>query len=256
MMSWSLRGCVDLVGRLEGGGVHFHGGTASLFSDGIVGRAGQEYDPTLACLLARDLILSRKGLELGLEHHSIMALVLALLPNPAGPRNRRQITPSPEDQQPKRILAWFAADNHPQNCKTGTTISTKAYVDASQRLLLGDSATVVQINHPRNPWGKRRLMDHGLPSAAWEGPAADCLFLNATAGKGGGENRPLNWEGWEVGEGSGGGLAPGHFRSSPRCSRDRPAMFPCWPGGKRVQRPPWERARAIPRASLESVERG
>lgn len=84
-------------------------------------------------------------------HHSIMALVLALLPNPTGPRNRRQITPALEDQQPKRILAWFSADNHPQNYKIGTTISTKAYFDASQRLLLGDSATVVQINHPPNP---------------------------------------------------------------------------------------------------------
>lgn len=51
-------------------------------------------------------------------------------------------------------------------------------------------------------------MDHGIPPAAWEGRAADCLFLNATAGKGGEKNRPLNWEGWEVGEGSGGGLAP------------------------------------------------
>lgn len=51
-------------------------------------------------------------------------------------------------------------------------------------------------------------MDHGIPPAAWEGRAADCLFLNATAGKGGEKNRPLNWEGWGVGEGSGGGLAP------------------------------------------------
>ena len=47
-------------------------------------------------------------------------------------------------------------------------------------------------------------MDHGIPSAAWEGRAVDCLFLNPTAGKGGEKNRPLNWE---VGEKSGGGLA-------------------------------------------------
>lgn len=77
-----------------------------------------------------------------------MALVLALLPNPTGPRNRRHITPSLEDQQPKRILAWFSADNRPQNYEIGTTISTEAYFDDSQRLLLGDSATVVQISHP------------------------------------------------------------------------------------------------------------
>lgn len=77
-----------------------------------------------------------------------MALVLALLPTPTGPRNKRQIAPSIEEQQPKRILAWFSANNHPQNYEIGTILSTEAFFDASQRLLLGDSATVVQINHP------------------------------------------------------------------------------------------------------------
>lgn len=138
-------------------------------------------------------------------------------------------------------------------------------------------------------------MDHGIPSAAWEGRAADCLFLNATAGKGGEKNRPLNWEGWEVGEGSGGGLAPalvtggrcagsidkatllggnwwqlmqlaelagcGH-KSSPGISGHlhaaRGTDLQCFHVGQRgrgFHARRGERARAIPRASLESMER-
>jgi hypothetical protein len=77
-----------------------------------------------------------------------MALVLALLPILPLSGNRRQKTPSMENRQPKLILAWFSANNHPPNHNVGAMISTESFFDARQRLLLGNHATVVQINHP------------------------------------------------------------------------------------------------------------